>query len=310
MPDFQTATWNAATIDSCRSILQLALAEDLATTGDITTLSCSIHGNAGGAELVSRKQGVLCGQQALDLLFAEFAQLATIQWQAHDGDDISPGQTLATLDGDANEILKLERTGLNVLGRLCGISSLTRQYVDKVAGTNARVYDTRKTTPAWRLLEKYAVACGGGANHRMGLHDAVLVKDNHLWLLNHVQGLKTELPDLVPRIRRWINDNHDDLPAGKQTVVEIEVDTLDQYAELLPTSPDLILLDNMNNDQLREAVTMRDQSGLSVQLEASGGVTLDTIGAIAATGVDRISVGALTHSAVNFDIGLDWKIVD
>ena len=307
MPEFKKATWDTDTISDCRTILQMALKEDLAIAGDITTLSCGIHGGASGAEIVSREQGVLCGQLACQLLFDEFAKESKVTWLANDGDEITPQQTLAKIEGNSGEILRLERTALNVVGRLCGISSLTRRYVDKVSGTKARVYDTRKTTPGWRRLEKYAVACGGGANHRMGLHDAVLVKDNHLWLLNHVQGLQTDLPDLVPRIRRWINDNFDDLPGGKTTIVEIEVDTLDQFAELLPTGPDIILLDNMSVDSLNDAVSMRNQSGLPVQLEASGGITIDTIAAIAATGVDRISVGALTHSAVNFDIGLDWK---
>lgn len=306
-PEFRTASWDQETIECCRRIIQLGLDEDLGNAGDITTRSVGIHGLSNGAALVSRKNGVLCGQAPTELLFEEFAQDASIQWLARDGQSITAGQCIAKINGEAGQILRLERTALNIIGRLCGIATLTSQYVKLVAGTNARVFDTRKTTPGWRMLEKYAVHCGGGSNHRMGLYDAVLVKDNHLWLLNHVQDLKTQLSDTVPVIRKWIDDNQHQLPFGKNTIVEIEVDTLDQFQKLLPTSPDIILLDNMNLEQLREAVTTRNSKNPRVQLEASGGVNLDTIAAIAATGVDRISIGALTHSALNFDVGLDWK---
>jgi nicotinate-nucleotide pyrophosphorylase (carboxylating) len=201
---------------------------------------------------------------------------------------------LARLAGPVRSLVTAERTLLNYLQRLCGIATLTRRHVDAVAGTRAVILDTRKTTPGWRILEKYAVRCGGGSNHRMGLHDAVMVKDNHL-----ACGLTG--PSLQAAILRLKRDFPD-------AWVELEADTLEQvrgYLEL--EGVDRILLDNMPTDQLVEAVAL---TGGKVPLEASGGVTLESLPAIAATGVDFISVGALTHSATALDIGLDFQVVD
>ncbi len=196
---------------------------------------------------------------------------------------------------------------LNLLGRLSGIATLTSQYVEAVAGTGAQIYDTRKTTPGWRRLEKYAVRCGGGHNHRTGLFDAVLIKDNHLALGSRSTGkdaTRFTPAEAVRRARRFIERSG--LPTANSTIVEIEVDTLEQLVEVLPAAPDIVLLDNMTPQQLRQAVATRDKIDRSIQLEASGGVNLDSVAAIAASGVDRISVGALTHSAVSLDLGLDW----
>jgi nicotinate-nucleotide pyrophosphorylase (carboxylating) len=195
-----------------------------------------------------------------------------------------------------------ERPLLNLLGHLSGIATLTRKYVGQVAGTNACIYDTRKTTPGWRRLEKYAVRCGGGRNHRTGLFDAVLIKDNHL-ALGACEGCTPA--DAVGRARDFLQQSasqRDDEPL----LVEIEVDRLEKFDDVLRAGPDIILLDNMPAATLREAVARRNTVAPAVQLEASGGVTLETVRETALTGVERISVGALTHSARALDIGLDW----
>ena len=202
------------------------------------------------------------------------------------------------------DLLAVERILLNLLGRLSGIATLTRQYVDAVAGTKARIYDTRKTTPGWRRLEKYAVRCGGGWNHRGGLHEAILIKDNHLALgAQSSDGAQRFTPaEAVTRAKQFVQEH----AADPGMVIEVEVDTLQQLDAVLPMRPDIVLLDNMSLSQLRDAVSRRDAVDPAIELEASGGVTLATVGEIAATGVERISVGALTHSAVALDIGLDW----
>jgi nicotinate-nucleotide pyrophosphorylase (carboxylating) len=204
------------------------------------------------------------------------------------------------LDGAVRDLLTAERLLLNLVGRLSGIATLASLYVAAVRGTRARVYDTRKTTPGWRRLEKYAVRCGGGCNHRTGLFDAVLIKDNHLAL----SGLS---PDAAVRqVRQFLRETLPEAEA-EQMVIEVEVDTLEQFAAALSAAPDIVLLDNMPVEQLREAVACRDAVAPTVELEASGGIHLDTIAEVAATGVERISVGALTHSAVALDVGLDWQ---
>jgi nicotinate-nucleotide pyrophosphorylase (carboxylating) len=201
-------------------------------------------------------------------------------------------------------LLTCERLVLNLLGRLSGIASLTRQYVKAIAGTKARIYDTRKTTPGWRRLEKYAVRCGGGFNHRLGLFDAVLIKDNHLVVGAEARGEQFTPAEAVRRARQFLASAFPERP--DPMIVEVEVDTLDQLREVLSAQPDLVLLDNMSLGDLRAAVALRDSEAPSVQLEASGGVRLETVAEIARTGVDRISAGALTHSAAWLDIGLDW----
>ncbi len=209
----------------------------------------------------------------------------------------------------ARGLFAVERLLLNFLGRLSGIATLTRKYVDLVAGTKARIFDTRKTTPGWRRLEKYAVCCGGGWNHRGGLFEAMLIKDNHLaWGAGEgavsLSGGYTPA-EAVLKARRYIAE-HAEKSDPSAIIIEVEVDSLDQLDRVLTAGPDIVLLDNMTIQQLREAVALRDKIDASVELEASGGVTLSTVRQIAETGIERISVGALTHSAPALDFGLDW----
>jgi nicotinate-nucleotide pyrophosphorylase (carboxylating) len=214
-----------------------------------------------------------------------------------DGSALDRGTRVATVAGPMRGILAAERTALNFLQRLSGVATQTRKYVDAVAGLPCRILDTRKTTPGWRLLEKYAVRCGGGHNHRTGLHDGILLKDNHLLAL--LESTMPSIGDILSLARE-----RGPLHAG---FLEIEVDNLQQFDEALAGRPDIILLDNMSLDDMREAVRRRQAAAAQVQLEASGGLNLDTVRAIAETGVDRISVGALTHSAPALDIALDYE---
>lgn len=303
-------------------LIRMALSEDLGSadlaTGRDCTTAAIVPGNIpASAALVSREAGIVCGVEIANLVIEHHAATVQIEVAKGDGDHVDPGETIAVLSGPADEILVLERTCLNFMCRLSGISSSTRKYVDRIEGTGATVLDTRKTTPGWRRLEKYAVACGGGQNHRMGLYDAIMIKDNHLAFRRSIDDDVSDGPliedgsAIEPAIalaRQWINDNAATLPHGKQTVLQLEVDNLQQLRIALSTDCDIILLDNMSCEQMAEAVSMRNNIAPQILLEASGGVNLQTISAIAATGVERISVGALTHSAVNFDIGLDWSI--
>lgn len=269
--------------------MRQALAEDLGRAGDITTQATIPDSATATATLVARAAGVICG---LDIARAAFRQIdPTIgfeSWET-DGARVEKGAALARIDGSARAILIAERVALNYLGRLSGVASLTAQYVERVAHTKARICDTRKTTPLLRAFEKYAVRCGGGANHRFGLDDAVLIKDNHIAVAGGV----------VPALRAAKRY------AGHLVKIEIEVDTLDQLRDVLAEGADVVLLDNMPPLTLREAVTLVKGAMIC---EASGGVSLETVGAIAETGVDLISVGALTHSAPVLDVALDIEI--
>ncbi|MEM8864451.1 MAG: carboxylating nicotinate-nucleotide diphosphorylase [Planctomycetota bacterium] len=307
--DFPSITWDNTLVTNAQELIKLALAEDLADGCDWTTAVTVGPDRTGEAAVVARQVGVAAGIEIGPLVLSQFDETVTWKSLVNDGDSIVPGQAVATMKGPAAALLTAERTVLNFLGRLAGIASLTRQYVEAVAGTGVDVYDTRKTTPGWRRLEKYAVACGGGHNHRLGLSEAVLIKDNHL-ALSDQQGLTPA--DAVARARRQLADRLQGRAA--EMVIEIEVDTLDQLQQVLPAHPDVVLLDNMSLDQLRQAVSIRDAAAAAspepatpIVLEASGGVNLETIGSIAQTGIDRISVGALTHSAASLDLGLDWS---
>ncbi len=316
MPVKFPISFDAQTRADTLQLIELALREDvgssdLATAVDGTTQSLFPNSTTVHASFVARQPGIICGLQVCQLAIEKFAPNLHLVIETTDSNPIETGQTLARISGNVQEVLLLERTCLNFLCHLSAISTLTRAYVEQIAGTRAEIFDTRKTTPAWRRVEKYAVQCGGGANHRMGLFDAIMIKDNHLAMHHQiVQGDQLSIPAAVKLTRQWIETNAGSLPNGDQTILQIEVDTLEQLQIALPSKPDIILLDNMSTEQLEKAVGIRDQIQPAVILEASGGVQLETVKSIAQTGVERISVGALTHSAGNFDIGLDWKTVE
>jgi nicotinate-nucleotide pyrophosphorylase (carboxylating) len=304
--DFRQVEWDDDAEEDCRELVRLAVREDLERGYDWTTVLLVPDDALGAAHLVARQGGVVAGLRAAALALAEFEPQATWRALVVDGATVKPRQRIARVRGPARGVLTAERTMLNLLGRLSGVATLTRQFVQAVEGTKARVYDTRKTTPGWRRLEKLAVRAGGGHNHRLGLYDAVLIKDNHLAWGAGAQGKARFAPGAaVTRVRQFLAGLSVDDPR-REMLLEVEVDTLEQLDEVLPAGPDVVLLDNMNRDEMRLAVARRDAAAPRVELEASGGVSIVTIGQIAATGVDRISVGALTHSAVCFDIGMDW----
>ncbi|MGI9427691.1 MAG: carboxylating nicotinate-nucleotide diphosphorylase [Bythopirellula sp.] len=302
MEEFQQNEWDDRVDTDCRAIVRLAVAEDLNEQQDWTTVALVPADREGAAAVVARESGVVAGMPAVRVVVEEMSAQVTAEILVADGDQVSAGQTLLRLQGNVRDLLTLERTLLNLLARMLGIATLASQYVAEVEGTAARVYDTRKTTPGWRRLEKYAAHCGGACNHRMGLYDAVLIKDNHLAQRGSAAD---DALSAVKDVRSFLKTqlNH----ALEGMVVQIEVDTLDQLAAVLTAEPDIVLLDNMSVDELRQAVAMRDATAPQVQLEASGGVNLQTLRKTAETGVERISVGALTHSARSLDIGLDWE---
>lgn len=305
MPNtFKQITWQEPLIDDCRQLIRLAVREDLANEGDLTTLSLAPRETRASAHFISRETGVVSGLLAAQLVVDEMELSCQLELLVDDGEQIEPQTKLAKLSGSARDMLTAERIMLNFVGRLSGIATLTRQFVDLVAHTDAKIYDTRKTLPGWRRLEKYAVGCGGGTNHRNGLYEAVMIKDNHIQLAAKDLEQPLTPAQALQQTREFLSNY---LPERSNTVVlEIEVDTLDQLKGVLPAKPDIVLLDNMSPDQLREAVSIRDEVDSAVVLEASGGVNINTVKAISESGVDRISVGGLTHSAVNLDIGLDW----
>jgi nicotinate-nucleotide pyrophosphorylase (carboxylating) len=267
-------------------VVRRALAEDLGRAGDVTAQACIPEGARMRAVFAARRPGVLAGIDCVRLAVLAMDPAANLVLKARDGEAFAAGAALAEVEADARAFLAAERTALNLIGRLCGIATLTRAYVDAVAGTRARIADTRKTTPGLRALEKHAVTCGGGLNHRFGLDDAILIKDNHIAVCGGVG-------EAIRRAKA---------SAGHLVKVEVEVDGLDQLDQALAEAPDVVMLDNFDLAMLREAVT---RTAGRVVLEASGGVNLDTVRGIAETGVDVISVGALTHSAPSLDIGLD-----
>lgn len=309
--DFRQLAWSREIEDDCRRVVRLAVHEDLDRGYDWTTVCLVPEEARAAANLVVRKPGVIAGLEALRVVLDEMDIAADLQLLARDGDAVSGGAIVATIAGPARDLLTSERTLLNLLGRLSGIATLTRQYVDTIAGTKARIYDTRKTTPGWRRLEKYAVHCGGGHNHRTGLYDAILIKDNHLAFGREEAGAAAFSPaEAVRKAKAFLAQQTGSAPpagADPQMIVEIEVDSLSQLCEVLPEQPDIVLLDNMPLEMLREAVTLRNAGGWKCELEASGGVNLQSVRSIAETGVERISAGALTHSAISLDVALDWQ---
>ena len=301
--DFAQVEWDEQLGDDVRQLIRLAIREDLDRYCDWTTVSLVPESARARANIVSRENGVISGLRAIQESIDEFHADIQIAVHLKDGDTVSPHDTIATISGSARDILTTERIILNIVGRCSGIASLTRRFVERVSHTAARIYDTRKTTPGWRRLEKWAVGNGGGRNHRTGLFAAVMIKDNHL-AHSEVEGIQPK--DAVLRAREYLEAAAREVAIARNMIVEVEVDTIEQCREVLDAKPDIVLLDNMSCEQLVKCVALREKEAPSVQLEASGGVNLATVGAIAETGVDRISVGALTHSADNFDVGLDW----
>jgi nicotinate-nucleotide pyrophosphorylase (carboxylating) len=299
--------FSAAETAACRRLIAWAIEEDLGVRGDLTSQALIPADRQGRAVFVARSAGVLAGLPAVSLVLAAVDARLSLEPHRREGDRLERGDRIATASGPMRSLLTAERTALNFLQHLSGIATLTRRYVDAVGELPCKVLDTRKTLPGWRLLEKYAVRQGGGHNHRLGLHDGVLIKDNHLAALQDPNG---SIAAAVTSARQAV---------GASMPIEIEVDTLEQLEEALAQEPEIILLDNMSPEDLREAVRLRDVETAEeryeygseiVQLEASGGVTLETVRAIAETGVDRISVGALTHSAPALDIALDYQSKD
>ena len=273
-----------------RQAVRQALAEDIGT-GDVTTLACVPPEATARAVLRARESMVLAGLAFARIAFHELDPNLKLQTRAEDGQRLAPGDVALEISGSARAILTAERVALNFTQRLSGVATLTARFVAAVSGTTARILDTRKTTPGWRRFEKYAVACGGGTNHRTGLYDLVLIKDNHLAAL--AGAAPNPIAAAVQRARQ----------AWPQLKVEVEADTLEQVDQAADAGADFILLDNMPPDQLREAV--RRVRGRS-QTEASGGIRLETLRSVAETGVNFISVGAITHSAPAVDLGLDF----
>lgn len=277
-------------------LLAVAQREDLGPSNlDATSALFIDEAATAQAKVVARQAGTVAGLALLPAIVDVYDPAVRLASTAVDGARVAPGDVVAVFDGPLRSVLMLERVALNFLGHLSGVASHTAAFADRIAHTSARVHDTRKTLPGLRGLQKYAVACGGGGTHRMGLYDAVLVKDNHLAHVPLTQWTAA-LRAMAARARAEV--------AGLKFVM-VEVDTLEQLDQVLPAGVDLVLLDNMPPEVLRQAVAKRSAVAPDVQLEASGGVTLDTVVAIAETGVDRISVGALTHSSINLDLGLD-----
>ena len=276
-----------------RPIVEAALREDI-RSGDLTTQALIPPGTTAEATMNARQEGVLCGVPLARLAFEILSPGIEVQVLAEDGSRLRPelGAAIFSVRGDARAILTGERVALNFAQRLSGVATLTCAFVDAVEGTKARVADTRKTTPGLRLLEKYAVRCGGGSNHRFALDDMILVKDNHIALCGGI----------APAIERARAH------AGHAVKIEVECDTLEQVEEAARCQADVILLDNMSPEQMSQAVTIIKSASPHTLAEASGGITLETARAKAESGVDILSSGALTHSATALDIGLDIQL--
>jgi len=283
--DFPNEDWT-------RELVRRALAEDVGP-GDATTAITVARGMEINAAITSREVGVVAGLPVAEILFSELDSRVRLDVRKPDGSAVQPGDVVAVLRGPARAILTGERILLNFLQQLSGIASLTARYVQEVAGTGCRVLDTRKTLPGYRHLAKYAVRCGGGHNHRLGLYDRIMLKDNH-WAAGG-----GAVADLVRRGREQFPD----------LLIEVEVDTLTQLEQVLPLGVEWIMLDNFGHEETRAAVTLRDAVGSPSLLESSGNVTLETLRGYALAGVDAASVGRLTHSVRALDLGLDMDTV-
>jgi nicotinate-nucleotide pyrophosphorylase (carboxylating) len=304
MKEYKPQTIDGPLLEDLSQLVRMSIREDLDRFIDITTAAMVPHGATGSAAIISRVGGVAAGFELLPSILDEFDCTVEADVQVGDSQAFEARATLAVLKGNTRDLLTVERTLLNILGRLCGIATWTQRFVKRIEHTRARVYDTRKTTPGWRRLEKYAVRCGGGHTHRMGLYDAILIKDNHLAANQNSFGTPMDPYAAVLQARHYLQSSG--MANSSQVIIEIEIDRVEQLENAIRAEPDIILLDNMSRSDMRYCASFRDARNPAIQLEASGGVNLDTISGIADTRVDRISVGALTHSAVNLDLGLDW----
>ena len=311
--DHRQWEWDEELADDLARLVRLAIRADLDRGCDVTSVALLPPDLVGRARIMARQPGVLAGLAGVPHLLEEFDVTCHWEPECHDGEWVESGAAVGSLSGRALDLLVLERTLLNYLSHLCGIASKTRQFVRAIEGTSAVICDTRKTVPGWQRLAKYAVRCGGGTNHRTGLFDALLIKDNHLAALGTLDDSPSDSAELaaaaVTRARQAIEELAGGLGTPRELVLQIEVDDLAQLKAVLPASPDAVLLDNFSLDDLRQAVSLRNTSAPHVVLEASGGITLESVRAVAETGVDRISVGALTHSVKALDLALDWEWV-
>ena len=302
-PGFWQLAWGQSLADHVAQRARDWLLEDLGHESDWTSISLIAPDARSELAVVARKAGVVAGLPAAAVVAGVADPALVFRPVVADGANVAAGETVATLSGGTRSVLAAERTILNLLGRLSGIATATRRLVDAVAGTPCRVYDTRKTVPGWRLLDKYAVRTGGGWNHRLGLYDAILIKDNHL-AAAAVEGVSPA--DAVQIGRAFLAKTFPPERAAAM-VVEIEIDSFAQLGAVLAAGPDIVLLDNMEVGELERCVALRNATAPRVVLEASGGIRLETVAAIATTGVDRVSTGWPTHDAPWLDVALDWK---
>lgn len=302
----QRLTWEDLDRSYLRRLVEMARDEDLAglglrarpkSTGDRSTASLTAAARAGRANLVAREDMVACGLGLLPLILTAYGGRATVQLRVRDGTALRAGTVVATLSGDPRTLLAAERVALNFLQRLSGVATQTKRYVDALGPGRTRLLDTRKTTPGYRMLEKYAVACGGGWNHRLGLFDRVMLKDNHLALIGFAGGAGDGISRLSAAVAA-AKKASPDLP------VEVEVDDLEQIPPVIAAGADVILLDNFTPARLRRALALIKGR---VFTEASGGITLRTLPKLAGLGLDFVSTGALVHQSIWVDLGLDWQ---
>jgi nicotinate-nucleotide pyrophosphorylase (carboxylating) len=300
--EFRQSEWNDHLAGHVAARAVEWFAEDLGHECDWTSVGLIDRSARSELDVVARRPGVIAGLAAAGVV-AGVAD-AGLEWRplVADAAVVEAGARVAVLAGATRSVLAAERVVLNLLGRMSGVATATRRLVDAVAGTRCRVYDTRKTVPGWRLLDKYAVRMGGGWNHRMGLYDAILIKDNHLAALA-AAGISPAAA--VQRARRFVAETFPPSRADAM-VVEIEIDAVESLQPVLEAGPDIVLLDNMTLTQLASCVAMRDAVRPDVVLEASGGIRLETVAEIARTGVDRVSTGWPTHDAPWLDVALDW----
>jgi nicotinate-nucleotide pyrophosphorylase (carboxylating) len=299
--EFHQSEWDTELEEDLCRLLRMAVLEDLDRECDWTTVTLVPEDARAKAQIVSRVDGCFCGARIGPIVF--HTMNCQLEWRplVEDGGRVARGDAVAQISGSARDLLTSERILLNILGHLSGIATATNQFAERIRGYSCRIYDTRKTLPGWRRLEKYAVRCGGGMNHRHGLSEAILIKDNHLAFWHEQRREPYDAVISARELWKSLGVNFED------RIIEIEVDTLEQLRNVLPARPDIVLLDNFVSEDLKTAVKLRDQMAPGVELEASGGVDLASVSEIAATGVDRISVGKTTHSAVCLDLGLDWS---